>query len=56
MINMEILYYINIRLQQAKDKFDEYFGGLTVILAGDLHQLPYPPLMIMLPFFHKEET
>lgn len=32
--------WVNRRLKQAKGKFDVQFGGLNLILVGDLGQLP----------------
>ena len=39
-ISQKTLAWINRRLKQAKGKFDVPFGGVNVILVGDLGQLP----------------
>ena len=40
MVPYEILCMIENRLRQLKNKDDELFGGVNIIVFGDLFQLP----------------
>jgi hypothetical protein len=41
MIGQKQLFYVHKRLQEARpDKGNKPFGGLSIVLLGDLKQLP----------------
>ncbi|XP_059150287.1 uncharacterized protein LOC131937110 [Physella acuta] len=40
MVSYQMLCMIDMRIRQLKNNYDEFFGGINVLLFGDLMQLP----------------